>query len=382
MNLKKLYCSILFSLLMTGILLAQKKHPAKAYHLLIGTYTNETSKGIYVYKFNLKTGSTTFEQSAKTADPSFMAVSANKKYVYAVNESHNPAGDSVTAFRFDDHSGKLTYLNTLPTYGNDPCYVSVDQRNRNLFVANYSSGSLTAYSLKPNGRLGDTLQTIRHLGGSVDTSRQKTAHVHAVVLSPDEKYLLADDLGTDKVYEYVYQPYKKQPLTPAEQPTVSVKPGNGPRHLVFSQNAKHAYLVQEMGAKVTVFNYAGGKLMPAQTIAMEDAAFKGQNGAADIHLSPDGKFLYASNRGEANDIVVFKVNQTTGKLSFVQRQSCLGKGPRNFAIDPSGSFLMVANQVSDDIYTFKINKTTGKIMQTGAKLEISHPVCLKFVAMK
>lgn len=382
MNLKKLYCSILFSLLMTGILLAQKQHPAKAYHLLIGTYTNGSSKGIYVYKFNPKTDSTTFEQSAKTADPSFLAVSADKKYVYAVNESHNPAGDSVTAFRFDNHSGKLAFLNTLPTYGNDPCYVTVDQKNRNLFVANYSSGSLTAYSLKPNGRLGDTLQTIRHLGGSVDTSRQKTAHVHAVVLSPDEKYLLADDLGTDKVYEYVYQPNKKQPLTPAAQPTVSVKAGNGPRHLVFSQNAKHAYLVQEMGAKVTVFNYAGGKLTPAQTIAMEDAAFKGQNGAADIHLSPDGKFLYASNRGEANDIVVFKVNQTSGKLSFVQRQSCLGKGPRNFAIDPSGSFLMVANQVSDDIYTFKINKTTGKLIQTGTKLEISHPVCLKFVAMK
>lgn len=382
MNLKKIHCSILFLLLMPGILLAQKQHPAKAYHLLIGTYTNATSKGIYVYKFDTKTGSTNLEQTAKTSDPSFLAVSADQKYVYAVNESHNPAGDSVTAFKFDDHNGKLTFLNTLPTYGNDPCYVSVDKKNKNLFVANYSSGSLTAYSLKTNGSLGDTLQTIQHSGGSVDTSRQKTAHVHAVVLSPDEKYLLADDLGTDKVYEYAYQPNQKQPLTAAAQPTVSVKPGNGPRHLVFSQNAKHAYLIQEMGAKVTLFNYAGGKLAPAQNIAMEDASFTGQNGAADIHLSPDGKFLYASNRGEANDITVFKVNPISGKLSFVQRQSCLGKGPRNFAIDPNGNFLMVANQVSDDIYTFKINKTTGKLMQTGTKLEISHPVCLKFVAMK
>lgn len=371
----------MLAVFMPPILWAQKQHPAM-YHLLIGTYTNDGSKGIYVYQFNDKTGKTKFEQTAKTSDPSFLAVSADHKYVYAANESHHPTGDSVTAFKFNDHSGKLTYLNALPTYGNDPCYVSVDRKNKNLFVASYSSGSLTAYSLKANGSLGDTLQTIRHAGGSVDPDRQKTAHVHAVILSPDEKYLLADDLGTDKVYEYNYQPNKKQPLTPAAPPTVSVKAGGGPRHLVFSSDAKHAYLVQEMGAKVSVFNYAGGKLSPVQTVEMEDASFKGQNGAADIHLSADGKFLYASNRGEANDIVVFKVNKTSGKLSFVQRQSCLGKGPRNFAIDPSGNFLMVANQISNDIFTFKVNKSTGKLKPSGQKLEISHPVCLKFVAMK
>lgn len=352
------------------------------YHLLIGTYTNEGSKGIYVYQFNGKTAGTKYEQVAEISNPSFLTVSANEKYVYAVNESHHATGDSVTAFKFDDGSGKLTYLNQLATYGQDPCYVSVDRKNKNLFVANYSSGSLTAYSLKTNGSLGDTLQTIRHTGGSVDSNRQKSAHVHAVILSPDEKYLLADDLGTDKVYQYKYQSDKKQPLIPAVQPTVSVNAGNGPRHLTFSQDAKHAYLVQEMGAKITVFNYAGGKLAAVQTVDLENAAFKGQNGAADIHLSPDGNFLYASNRGEANDLIVFKVNKTSGKLNFVQRQSCLGKGPRNFAIDPSGNFLLVANQLSNDIFTFKINKTTGKLLQTGTKLEISHPVCLKFVAIK
>lgn len=381
MNLKKLTFLIAIAAFMPQILWAQKQHSPKFYHLLIGTYTNDGSKGIYVYKFNDKTAGTSYEQVAKTSDPSFLAISANKKYIYAVNESHRSTGDSVTAFKFDNHSGKLIYLNQLATYGNDPCYVTVDRKNKNLFVANYSSGSLTAFSLKANGSLGDTLQTIQHTGGSVDTSRQKTAHVHAVILSPDEKYLLADDLGTDKVYEYNYQPNKKQPLTPAAQPTVAVKAGNGPRHLVFSANTKHAYLIQEMGAKITVFNYAGGKLATAQTVEMEPD-FKGQNGAADIHLSPNGKFLYTSNRGSANDLVVFKVNPTSGKLSFVQRQSCLGKGPRNFAIDPAGNFLLVANQVSNDIFTFKINKTTGKLTQTGAKLEISHPVCLKFVAIK
>ena len=381
---KKLISVLLLALLVPCFLSAQKKQVPHFYHLLIGTYTNETSKGIYVYKFDTKTGAVTLEHvAAGVKDPSYLAVSADKRFVYAVNESHNPAGDSVSAFKFNDRSGKLTYLNKMPAFGNDPCYVTVDKNNKNLFIANYSSGNLTAYSLKPDGSIGDTLQTIRHSGGSVDTSRQKSAHVHAVVLSPDEKYLFADDLGTDKVYEYNYQPDSKKPLTPAAtHATFAVKLGAGPRHLVFSADARRAYLVQEIGAVVTVFNYAGGKLTPVQTIAMEDAGFKGQNGAADIHLSPDGKFLYASNRGEANDIVVFKVNQLSGKLSFVQRQSSIGNMPRNFAIDPSGNFLMVANQSTNDVYTFRINKTTGKLTRMGTKLEISHPVCLKFVAAK
>jgi len=383
MNTKKTVFIFVLGLLTPWFLQAQKKQSPQFYHLLIGTYTNGTSKGIYTYKFDTKKGAVTFEQVAEgVKDPSYLAVSADNRFVYAVNESHNPASDSVSAFKFDAHTGKLTYINMLPTYGTDPCYVSVDKNNKNLFVANYSSGSLVAYSLNKDGSIGDSLQKIHHPGGGVDTSRQKSAHVHAVVLSPDQKYLFADDLGTDKVYQYNYQPNDKKPLTPTAQPTVAVKHGSGPRHLVFSADAKHAYLTQEMGALVTVFDYANNKLKLIQTIAMESPDFKGQNGAADLHLSPDGNFLYASNRGQANDLVVFKVDKATGKLSFVERQSCLGNGPRNFAIDPTGNFLLVANQNSDDIYTFKINKTTGKLTPSGNKLQLSHPVYLKFVAIK
>ena len=362
---------------------AQKKQGPRYYHLLIGTYTHDTSKGINVYKFDTETGKVALEQVAEgVKDPSYLAVSANKKFVYAVNESHNPKGDSVSAFKFDDHTGKLTFINALPSYGTDPCYVSVDKNNKNLFVANYSSGNLTAYRLKADGGIADSLQTIQHTGGSVDATRQKTPHVHAVVLSPDEKYLISDDLGTDKVYEYTYQPNAKRPLKPAAQATISVDPASGPRHLVFTKNAKHAYLAQEISAKIRVFNYASGKLVSIQNIDMETPDFKGINGAADIHLSPDENFLYASNRGEANDLVVYKVNKATGKLTFVQRQSTFGNAPRNFAIDPTGNFLLAANQNTDDIYTFKINKTTGKLSRIGEKLAISHPVCLKFVAIR
>lgn len=383
MNYRKITFALLFGLLTPWILVAQKQHPAKQYHLLIGTYTNGTSKGIYVYKFNPLNGNMIYEQvAAGVKDASYLAVSADKRFVYAVNESHNPQGDSVSAFKFDDHSGKLTYINKISTYGTDPCYVSVDKHNRNLFVANYSSGSLAVYPLKANGSIGDTLQTIQHTGGSIDVKRQKSPHVHAVVLSPDEKYLFADDLGTDKVYEYSYNPQAKKPLKPAAQPTVTLKAGSGPRHLVFSSNAKHAYLTREIDATVTAFNYANDKLTAIQSIPMETADFKGVNGAADLHLSPDGKFLYATNRGEANDIVVYHVNQKTGKLTFVERKSSLGKGPRNFAIDPTGNFLLVANQTTNDIFTFKINKATGKLKSFGTKLLIDHPVCLKFVAAK
>ncbi len=383
MNIKKTTSILILCLLTPWVLMAQKKHGPAKYHLLIGTYTNGTSKGIYVYKFDPSNGKTTYEQvAAGVKDPAYLAVSTDKRFVYAVNESHNPAGDSVSAFKFDDRSGKLTYINKLPSYGNDPCYVSVDKKNKTLFVANYSSGSLSVYPLKANGSIGDTLQTIRHTGGSVDATRQKSPHVHAVILSPDEKYLIADDLGTDKVYEYDYQPNAKIPLKPAAQPTVAVDPASGPRHLVFTKNAKHAYLAQEISAKIRAFNYADGKLTSIQNIDMETPEFKGVNGAADIHLSPDENFLYASNRGEANDLVVYKINKTTGKLTFVQRQSTFGNAPRNFAIDPTGNFLLVANQNTDDIYTFKINKTTGKLTFTGTKLELSHPVCLKFVLAK
>jgi 6-phosphogluconolactonase len=379
----KLLFAGVFALLMPLFLSAQKQQGARFYHLLVGTYTNGTSKGIYVYKFDTQTGKVVLEQVAEgIKDPSYLAVSADQRFVYAVNESHNPKGDSVSAFKFDSHSGKLTYINKISTYGTDPCYVSVDKQNKNLFVANYSSGNLAVYPLKTDGSIGDTLQTIQHTGGSVDASRQKSPHVHAVVLSPDEKYLMADDLGTDKVYTYSYQPAAKKPLKPAAQPTVKVDPASGPRHLVFTKNAKYAYLAQEISAKIRAFSYANGKLVSIQNIAMETPDFKGINGAADIHLSPDENFLYASNRGEANDILVYKVNKANGKLTFVQRQSTFGNAPRNFAIDPTGNFLMVANQNTDDVYTFKINKITGKLTRVGEKLTLSHPVYLKFVQIR
>ena len=356
---------------------AQKKASSRYVYLLIGTYTNEGSQGIYTYRFDTKSGQTAFIRSTiDVRNPSYLAISADKKYIYAVNEDHNSTTDSVSAFKFNDYTGKLTFINIRPAYGKDPCYVSVDKNNKNLFVANYSSGNISVYPLAANGAIGDTLQTIQHTGGSVDAERQKTPHVHAVVLTPNEKFLIADDLGTDKVYKYIYRPGNKIPLIPAPNATVSVDAGSGPRHIIFSKNGQHAYLAQEISGAVRTFNYQNGNLVPIQNLMMEDASFKGINGAADIHIAPNGRFLYTSNRGEANDILVYKINPKNGKLSFVQRQSSLGNAPRNFAIDPTGKFLLAANQNTNDIYTFVINPTNGKLTYTGRKLTLSHPVCL------
>ncbi len=204
--------------------------------------------------------------------------------------------------------------------------------------------------------------------------------MHSAMLSPDEKYLFAADLGTDQLNIFRYRASKNPPLF-AEAP-MSVVPGNGPRHLVFSADGKFLYLLQEMGAVITAYSVDGGKLKALQSVNMTAQGFRGTVGAADIHISPDGRFLYASNRGDANEMVVYAISPENGLLTFVDRSSTLGKTPRIFAIDPTGSYLLVANQNSDSITIFKIDKVTGKLSPTRNKIDINMPVCLKFVPLE
>src|SRR5690606_34388870 len=223
---------------------------------------------------------------------------------------------------------------------------------------------------------------IDHTGASMVKPSQKSPRMHSVVMDPKNEFLIASNLGTDKIGVYKFDPLKKSnPLTPADPEFVSLDPGSGPRHFAFHPNGKYAYSVRELDAHVTAFTYEGGKLTPIQTITMLPDNFEGKIGAADIHVSPDGKFVYASNRLDLNEIVIYAVDQATGRLTFVGRQSSMGNHPRNFAIDPTGNFLLVANQNTDDIYVFKRDKTTGLLTLTDNKLELGRPVCLKFVAV-
>lgn len=352
----------------------------KNFNLLVGTYTNEAkTNGIHVYAFNAETGD--YEEKSKTLNinnPSFLVVSKDKKNVYAVSEGGQ--GKGISAFSFDNASGKLTFLNSTSAGGNGPCYINVDDKKQVVFTGNYGGGSLSATRVNSDGSLSEDIQVIQHEGGSVNKNRQDKPHVHAVVLSPDNRFLLVPDLGTDKVNAYRVEPGNSNPLTPASPAFTSVNPGGGPRHLTFHPNGKSAYLILEMEGAIAAFDYKDGRLQQKQTITMLAPEFKGRVGAADIHVSPDGKFLYGSNRGEANEIVIYAIDKN-GKLTYAGRQSTLVKTPRNFAIDPTGNFVLVANQDGNDIVIFKRDKKTGLLTDSGKRIQVDKPVCLKFVAV-
>ena len=347
--------------------------------LIIGTYTNEgSSEGIYVYSFNKETGALVYKN--KTTDiknPSFLTLSSDLKNVYAISEfSGDPTG-MVYAYGYDAASGALTFKNKVSAGGKGPCYVSVDKNDHYVFTANYGSGSLAAVPILKDGSLSQNIQDIYNKGNIVD-GKEGASRMHSVVISPDNRYLFAANLGTDKIGVYSFdENAKEEPLDEIE--FVSLPAKSGPRHFTFHPNGKYAYLVQELDGGITAFNYNDGKLTQLQIVSMIPDDFKGKFGAADIHISPDGLFLYASNRLELNEIVIYSIDQKNGLLNYVGREASQGKNPRNFAIDPSGNFLLVANQATNEILVFKRDKKTGLLTATDSKLKIGQPVCLKFV---
>ena len=346
--------------------------------LFAGTYTGTGSKGIYVYKFDPANGTAIPVSTVAAENPSYLALSADGNFLYSVTENGGSNPGSVSAFAFDKQTGQLTVLNTQLSGGDHPCYVSVDKNNKNLFVANYAGGNIAVLPLNEDGSIGAAVQTIKDDGHGPNKDRQEKAHVHTAVLSPDEKYVFYTDLGTDKINITKYKGGKNNPIVPANPAFVSVTPGYGPRHLAFSNNKKTMYLITEMGSSVIVFDYNNGKPKQRQDITLLPDGFKGATGAADIHISPNGLFLYATNRGDANDISVFSINQENGELTFVERKPSGGKGPRNFIIDPTGKYLIVAHQNSDNITVYRIDENTGKITQTVSRTAVGNPVCLQF----
>lgn len=350
---------------------------AQKQNLVIGTYTKSgKSEGIYVYEFDSQTAKATYKNKATgISNPSYLDISKDGKFVYAASE--NKEG-SINAFAFDGVTGSLRLLNSRSSHGSAPCYIDIDKDRKFVFAANYGQGSLIAYPVLKDGSLAETPQIIQHTGSSADKSRQEAPHVHSTILSPDEKFLLVSDLGTDKISTYAFNARNTAtPLTPADPPFVFAAPGSGPRHLDFHPNKRFVYALMEMTGDVIVYAYNKGTLTTLQTISMLAPDFKGDTGAADIHVSPDGKFVYASNRGDANDIAIFAVDPSSGQLSLAGRQSTLGKGPRNFTLDPAGRFLLVANQNSDNVVIFKRDAQTGLLTDTGERIDVGQPVCLK-----
>lgn len=369
--------TILFIILLSFNYLANaQSNKGKTYNLVIGTYTNkEKTNGIHVYSFNTETGHSIFRsKTLGIKNPSYLAVSKDKKNLYSVSEVSN---GTIQAFSFNAKTGELGFLNSVSSGGDGPCYVSVNDKKDLVFAANYGSGSLAAIRVEKNGSLNPEIQKIQH---EVSADSEEKPHVHSVVLTPEGQYLFAADLGIDQVKAYEINLASSQALMPAKIPYTSVNKGGGPRHLTFHPNGKYAYLILEMGASIVGFDYKDGKLETKQTITMLTPEFKGIVEAADIHISPDGKFLYGSNRADANEIVIYSIAQN-GMLKYAGRQSTNINTPRNFAIDPSGHFLLVANSGSNEIIIFNRDKKSGLITPTGQKILIDKPVCLKFIAM-
>ncbi|MCI9844994.1 lactonase family protein [Flavobacterium pectinovorum] len=367
--MKRIYVMLFLAMAFSN-LQAQNK-----FNLLVGTYTNTCeSKGIYVYEFDAASGDFKLKNSSENVvSPSYLSVSADNKFVYAVNE--NGPQSTVSAFGFNAKSGKINFLNKNDALGADPCHLINDDKN--VIVANYSGGNIVVYKKNTDGSISTVQQLIQHEGKGTNPARQEKAHVHMVVFSPDKKFVLSNDLGLDKVFIYKYNPNSKNEMLTLKG-SVDVKAGSGPRHLTFSKDGKFVYLIQELDATLTTFSYdKSGSLKKIAETSILPKDFKGGTSAAAIKISPDGKFLYVTDRVDANNISVYKIFKNGG-IELVEQQSTLGKGPRDFSIDPTGNYLLVGHQYTNDIIIFKRDKITGKLKDTGKKIELCSPVGLVF----
>jgi 6-phosphogluconolactonase len=348
------------------------------YNLVIGTYTkNCDSKGIYVYDFNAVTAEAKLKSTSdNTSNPSYITVSPDVKYIYSVNE--DGAKSTISSFRYTPGTGKLKLINKKDSRGEDPCYIISDEKH--VIAANYTGGTIAVFERNADGSLTEAKQLIKHSGSSVNKERQEKPHVHMVHFSPDNKFVFVNDLGTDKIYIYNYHPEQESKILVLKD-VITTKPGSGPRHLVFNPNGIFFYVLHELDASLTVYSWIKEKatLIQEKSIAIKDEGCK--NGAADIHFSRDGKFLYATNRGDANTISVFK-SHANGMLNFVQELPTMGEGPRNFVIDPKDNYVLVGHENSNDIVIFKRDKTTGMLTDTTKRIQICSPVCLVFTKSK
>ena len=356
----------------------------KSYLVYVGTYTKGESKGIYAWRFEPSTGDLTpLGLEAETESPSFLASDMESRFLYAVNEigdyQGNKAG-SVSAYAIDRASGKLTFLNTVSTKGPGPCHLAVDHTGKTLVVANYSGGSVAAFPIQPDGRLGEAATFDQHSGKGPNAERQEGPHAHCAMISPDNKFAIVADLGLDKVFVYKMNPATAS-LTQNSPPFANVAAGAGPRHFAFHPNGKSAYVINELQSTVTAFRYEKrGALHEIQTISTLPADFNGASSTAEVFVHPNGRFLYGSNRGH-DSIAVFSINGS-GKLTLVEHVSTQGQVPRGFALDPTGHYLFAANQKTGNVVVFRIDMKTGKLTATGRTMTIDSPVSVLFVPAK
>jgi 6-phosphogluconolactonase len=363
-----------FSLLCLTFFSALSGYAQKKAILYVGTYTGKGSDGIYTLQFDTKNGQLSSLHSTKNiVNPTFLTISANKKYLYAVSEI-GPEG-RVYAYQIQENSGKLTELNYVSSGGSGPCHVVVDKNTQWVYTGNYGGGNWSSLPVLDDGKLGNPLQTFQHIGKSINEKRQENPHVHSVHIAPNQLDIFVADLGTDTLYHY--RKDAKTGLIARGQSSQKITSGGGPRHIRFHPNGQNLYVVQELTGRVSVYNYEDNQLQFIQEISTLPAGFTGNNSSADLHFSPDGSFLYVSNRF-FDTLCIFEV-LPDGRLKQLGQEAVVGKTPRNFTLSPDGRFILVANQDSDSITVFKRNKKTGFMTYSHSFEGISMPVCLQFL---
>jgi len=348
----------------------------------IGTYTKGSSKGIYAAHFDSGTGEmTTPKLVAETPNPTFLALSPDRKYLYAANEVENYKGThngSLVSYKVDRNTGQLTEINMVDSNGSGPCHLAVDQTGHTVVTANYGSGSAASYHID-DGRMSDAVSKFQYHGHGADEKRQEGSHAHCTTVSPDNRFVLVNDLGLDKIHVYHLNPSTAE-LKPADPPAWDAAPGSGPRHLVFHPNHRIVYSNNEMKNNVDVLSWdpAKGTLKTLQSVSTLPPDFKEENSTAEIAVDSKGKFVYVSNRGK-DSIAVFSVNPQNYTLTLIANTSTGGKTPRHFALDPTEKWLLAENEEGGNIVSLHRDPSSGLLSPTGKSYSIESAVCLLFV---
>lgn len=351
----------------------------------IGTYTsNGKGKGLYIYRLELSGGQLTpYKIIENVADPSFLTIDKKHRFLYAVNETEEFEGQksgAVSAFAIDQKTGDLRFLNKVSSRGGSPCHISISENGKFVLAANYSGGNVIVLPVDDDGKLGSPADLVQHTGSGPNRNRQEAAHAHSITLDRKNNFAVACDLGIDKVMIYAFDEKKGKLEANTLEPFLQTKPGSGPRHFAFHPRHKLAFVVNELHSTVSSLNYdeKKGTLSEIQTLSTLPANYTFSNTCADLHVSPNGEFLYVSNRGH-DSIVSYRIDEKEGTLEYLEHVSTGGKTPRNFAIDPTGNFLLAANQNSGNIVVFRIDQKTGKLVATGFSANVPAAVCLKLI---
>lgn len=362
--------------------------------VFVGTYTEPIlfgtgkvvqgkGKGIYIYRLDENSGKLELIRVVDgIRNPSYLAFGPESRNLYAVNELKQCEGSNsgaVSAFTFDKKAMSLAFLNMRLTRGTDPCHVATDRTGKFVAIANFMSGSIAIFPVLADGSLGEASSFVQHHGSSVDTVRQGGPHAHSITFDPSNNYIFVPDLGLDMVLAYRFDS-EKGTIELSEDRCVLSPPGAGPRHLEFHPSGRFAYVVNELDSSIAAFEFDAERVIfsAKQYISTLPIGFLGSSTCADIHISPTGNFIYASNRGH-DSIACFRIDKSDGTLSAIAYEPTRGRTPRNFAIDGRGRFLLVGNQDSDSIAVFRIDEATGKLDYADFSIEVPTPVCVKVV---